>query len=200
MKRQQMESKDKGRARSSRASTRDRDSTPPMYTDEESRARKYFPINNYTRAMDWFLRQPAVQTLIYYEVMRVTYRTYPVFKPDAEFMIAKYMDYLMSTRLQTHLAKANGNRGRANMDFGRAPMPNVVVQIAETRLTDLAKRRVPGFREVADVMKDRCGAARRNKVIECDYVSTSSSVEVMAHRLYNERMTFAEANEVIKLA
>ncbi len=184
------------RLRSSRSTTRDRDGTPDMYTDEETRTKKLFPINTYTREMDWFLRQRAVHTFIYYEVMRVAYRTYPVFKPDAEFVIAKYMDYLLSTRLQSHLAKATGKRGKAKMDYGRAPMPSIVVQIAEQELTDLGKRRVPGYREVPEVMKDRCGAARRNKVIESDHVSSATSVEVMAHRLYNERMDFADANEV----
>ncbi len=115
-----------------------RDTTPPMYNDAESQVIELFPINIYTEAVDWLLQQPIVQRLIYYDVMRLAYRTHPVFKPEADQVINRYMDYLISMRLQTHFAKSTSVKRK--MDFSRVPMPKVIVEIADTQMIDLGKR------------------------------------------------------------
>ncbi len=177
-----------------RSGASSRAQTPPYYNDVEDDLAKYFPINEYTMPMNWLLKKPIVQRFIYYEVIRRAYRTHPVFKPDAEFIIGIYMDFLMSPRLQTHFGKSTGTGG--TMDFARCPMPQVVVEIADTVLLDLGKRRVPGTRTNADAIKDRCNNVRRFQVLGSDYIKDATSRQEMAHRLLGERQDFYERHMV----
>ncbi len=172
-----------------------REGTPHMYNDTETLVQRYFPINTYTPEMDWFIQQKPVRTFLYYETMRVAYRTHPPFKPDAEFVMGKFMDALMSKRLQTHFSKATGTK-KKNQDYGRVPLPAVVVDIANVELLNLGKQRIPGSKETAEFLKDRCNSARRIHVINSSTVLESKCIEEMAHKLFTERIDFVNKHEV----
>ena len=174
--------------------TASRGNTPPYHNDTESEIASYFPINQYTQAMNWFLKRPIVQTFLYYEVIRIAYRTHPLFKPDADFVLGVYMDYLCSTRLQTHFGKSTGSG--STLDFARFPMPQVIVDIANTKLVDIGKRRVPGGKDNAELIKVRGNNMRRNHLLGSDYIRGSASVEQMAHRILTERHDFYEMHVV----
>ncbi len=175
---------------------RTREDTPDMYNDYETQLYYYFPINVYTKAMNWLLKQPIVRKFLEYETIRVVYRNHPPFKPDAEFVFGKFLDYLMTRRQQSHWCKSTG-RGRSQ-DYGRAPMPDIVVDIAEKELVDVGKRRVPGSKNVAEFVKDKCNSARRHQVLGSQYVKDSKSVQEMAYRILGERVDFMKKHEVRK--
>ncbi len=172
----------------SRSGSATRGHTPPYYNDVEDDLAVYFPINEYTMPMNWLLKKPIVKKFIYYEVIRRAYRTHPLFKPDAEFIIATYMDFLMTPRLQSHFGKSTATGG--TMDFARCPMPQVVVEIADTDLLDLGKRRVPGTGTNAEAIKTRCNNVRRMQVLGSDYIKEAESRQEVAHRLLGERVDF----------
>ncbi len=171
-----------------------RDGTPPMYNDAESKVLELFPINIYNEAIDWLLKQPVVQRLIYFDVIRLAYRNHPVFKPECDWVIARYMDYLLSQRLQTHFAKAT--KVKRKTDYSRVPMPKVIVDIADTHLVDLGKRRVPGSKDTADFMKGRCNTARRIHLLYSEHVLGAKSLQEMAFFIYAERVDFVAKHDV----
>ncbi len=171
-----------------------RDSTPPMYNDAETQIMALFPINIYNEPMNWLLSQSIVQRFIYFDVMRLIYRSHPVFKPEADWVTARYMDYIMSQRLQTHFAKATKVRRR--MDYSRVPMPMVLHDIAETHLKDLGKRRTPGAKTMANFMKDRCNSNRRVHLLNSAHVQAAKSKQEMAWLIMAERVDFVEKHDV----
>ncbi len=175
---------------------RTRDETPEMYNEYETQLYCYFPINIYTPAMNWLLKRPIVRRFLQYETIRTVYRNHPLFKPDAEFVFGKFLDYLMTRRLQSHWCKSTGS-GRSQ-DYGRAPMAGIVVDIAEKELVDVGKRRVPGSKDVSEFVKDKCNSARRHQVLGAQYVKDSKSVQEMAFRIYSERVDFISKHEVRK--
>ncbi len=177
-----------------KAAVADRDSTPPMYNEAEADVIALFPINIYTEAIDWLLKQRVVQNLIYFDVMRVVYRNHPVFKPEAEIVTSHYMDYIMSTRLMTHLAKSTTKNRK--LDFSRVPCPAVFVDIVDNNMVDLGKRRVPGAKDNSAFMQHRCNSVRRTHLLNSDYVKSSPSMQQMAHSILAERVDFVAKNEV----
>ena len=174
--------------------TATRGDTPDYHNDVETQIVKYFPINKYTMAMDWFIKQPIVQDFIHYEVMRKVYRTHPVFKPESDKVLGKYMDWLVSFRLQSHFGKATTRV--CPMDYGRFAMPMVMLKIAEERILNLGKLRVPGAKDVAEFLKDRCQGQCRTKVLGSDFLEGSESVQEMAHRILAERVDFIQEHQV----
>ncbi len=171
-----------------------RGKTPEYVNDAESKVLALFPINYYSKAMDWLNQQPIVQDLIYYEVMRIVYRLLPVFKPDSNQVLEAFMDAVMSVRLQSHMGKPTPRHSQ--QDYGRFSMPMVFLKIAQDRLAGLGRLRAPGSKDVADFMKDRCTGQRRNKVLCGPFTAGSASVQQFAHRILNERLDFAEKHKV----
>ncbi len=171
-----------------------REATPQYYNDAESELDSYFPINQYTEPMDWLLKQPIVHTFFHYEVIRRVYRKHPIFKPESDVVLSSYMDYVASTRLQTHFAKATTRVTK--MDYGKFPMPMVFVKIALDQLMDLGKQRIPGTKDVATFIKDRCANTRRSHVLNSEFILESDSQQEMAHRLLAEREDFVSMHAV----
>ena len=171
-----------------------REDTPQMYNDTETMLQRFFPINTYTPAMDWLIQQKPVRTFLYYETMRVAYRTHPPFKPDTEYVLGKFMDYLMTKRLQSHFSKATGTKKK--QDYARVPLPQIVVDMANNEFLNLGKRKIPGSKDNAEFFKDRCNSARRIHVLNAANVLESSCVEEMAHKLFTERVDFVSKHEV----
>ncbi len=171
-----------------------RDDTPEYTNEAESRVLALFPINYYSQAMEWLVQQPIVQDLIKYEVMRDVYRLLPVFKPESNTVLERFMDIVLSVRLQTHMGKPTPRS--TTHDYGRFTMPMVFLQIAQDKLAGLGKLRAPGAKDVADFMKDRCTGFRRTKVLCGPFMAGSDSVQQLAHRIMNERMDFAKKHKV----
>ncbi len=171
-----------------------RDDTPEYHNEAESRILALFPINYYSEAMDWIVKQPIVHDLLYYEVIRDTYRLLPVFKPESNVILESFMDIALSTRLQSHMGKPTP-RSTVH-DYGRFTMPMVFLHIAQDKLAGLGKLRAPGTKDVADFMKDRCAGFRRTKVICGPFMAGSTSVQQLAHRIMNERVDFAKKHKV----
>ncbi len=170
----------------------------PEYTNEaESRVLELLPINYYSEAIDWLVRQPIVQDLIYYEVMRDVYRQLPVFKPESNVVLERFLDIVFSIRLQTHMCKPTP-RATAQ-DYGRFTMPMVFLDLAQEKLAGLGKLRAPGTKDVADFLKDRCAGFRRTKVICSPFMAGSQSVQQLAHRILNERVDFATKHKVTQV-
>ncbi len=171
-----------------------RDSTPPMYNSAETDIMELFPINIYNEPMDWLLKQRIVQRFIYFDVMRLVYRSHPVFKPECDWVTARYMDYLLSQRLQTHFTKATDIKRKT--DYSRVPMPKVVLEIAEVHMKDLGKRRAPGVKGLADFMKDRCNSNRRVHLLNSAHVQAAKSIQEFAWLIMAERVDFVEKHDV----
>ncbi len=184
-------------APSTKAKTMTRDDTPEYVNDAESSVLALFPINYYSKAIDWLIRQPIVHDLIYYEVMRIAYRKLPVFKPDSNQILEAFMDAILSVRLQTHMGKPTPRA--TNHDYGRFTMPMVFLRIAQDKLAGLGRLRAPGVKDVADFLKDRCAGYRRTKVICGPFMAGSESVQQLAHRILNERVDFAQKHKVIDI-
>ncbi len=193
------ENKAKGKSLSLTSTTRTatREDTPEYVKDTETRVLNLFPINKYTEAVDWMLKQPVVQDLIYYETMRTVYRKLPVFKPESNFVIESFMDNTFSVRLQTHCGKATTRVSKA--DYGRFPLPMIALKIAQENLSNLGKLRVPGGKSVADFIKDRCANLRRTYLIGSDFMEGSDSVQEMAHRMLAERVDFVQNHKVSEI-
>ncbi len=192
---QQIADNKSSKATSTAKKTATRGDTPEYCNEAENNILALFPINRYTEPIDWMIRQPIVQDLIYYDVMRDVYEQKPVFKPESNFVLDSYMDKIISQRLQTHMGKATVRASKH--DYSRFPMPMVFLEIAQDKLAGLGKLRAPGTKDVADFMKDRCNNGRRFHVIESDYIEGSASVQEMAHRLLSEREEFISKHKVI---
>ncbi len=169
-------------------------STPPYHNDTECKIVPYFPVNIYTEPMEWFLQQPIVQEFLYYETLRKVYQTHPVFKPESDTALGKFMDTVISVRLQTHFGKATLRVSK--MDYSRFPMPMVLLQICKDWMMNLGKQRLPGSKDIAEFFKDRCNGQRRNKLLASDFLAGSESVEELAHRILAEREDFISKHEV----
>ena len=72
----------------------------PGYSQAEHRLKRLFPINHYTEAMEHLLNAPIVRRFIYLEVMRKLYGDNPPTRPDAEYVIHVYANYIFDKRFQ----------------------------------------------------------------------------------------------------
>ncbi len=184
----------KGKSAATTTTKEVRESTPEYVKDTETRVLNLFPINRYTEAIDWMLQQRIVQRLIYFDTIRTVYRQLPVFKPESNFVIESFMDNTFSVRLQTHCGKATTRVSKR--DYGKFPLPMVMLKIAQEDLSNLGKLRVPGGKSVADFIKDRCANLRRTYLIGSDFIEGSDSVQEMAHRMLAERVDFVQKHKV----
>ncbi len=171
-----------------------RDTTPAYYNPAEDDLVPYFPINKYTKAMDWVMQQPVVHKFLQYETMREVYKTHPVFKPESDIVLGAYMDYVASVRLQTHFGKATTRVSKA--DYGRFPMPMAFLKVAQDELKTLGKQRTPYAKSVADFIKDRCNNLRRTHVIGSEFIKGTETLQEMAHRMMAERLDFVQEHAV----
>ncbi len=182
------------RTEPSQASGGGPDDPPVSYN--ESRVLALFPINKYTKAINWLLKQESVRELIKNQMMYKIYAEPRLFKPDSEFVVKKYLDFLLSSRVQTHMGKATG--GGRNLDFSRCPLPMPVLNIADEKLGRLSKNRPPGARDNAEFLKSRCNDARTLKVHNSEWILESSCQEEMAIRIFFERIDFYE-NHMVRM-
>ncbi len=176
-----------------RASTVPPEDTPPNKSEAEFKLANVFPINTLTEPMLWLLERPVVRRFLRYEVIRKVYKATSVIKPDLELVASKFMDYVMSTRLQTHMGKSG--RGR-NLDFSRVALPEIFLDIIRNELAELGKIPAPGTKSLEDFIKDRCNSTRRIHLIGSDYISTAPSVQEMAFRILHERLDFFYRHQV----
>ncbi len=167
----------------------------PSYNEYETRLKKLFPINVYSRTMNWLLQQKPVQTFLQYEIMRRAYSGYPTTKPDLEHVMSKYFDYMLSNRLQSHLGKAVEGTSPL-FHFGRFPLPKVILDIAKKELKGLSKQPAPGMKTEIDYFKDWTTTAKRNFLNNNQWVLDADSLEQMAQRLMWERMDFFTKHKV----
>ncbi len=170
---------------------------PFKYSNIETKIKIYFPMNKYTKTMEWFLKQDIVREFMKFEVMRKVYEKNPPFKPDAEQVASKYIDYLLSPRMQGHFAKATGSS--ALVDFGRAKLPRAILNIADEDLKGLAKGRIPGSKDNAEFIKDKCNASRRTHLLKSDYLKEATSIQDVAIRILWDRHDFFEDHLVSEL-
>ncbi len=161
--------------------------TPPEKSEAEFNLASVFPINTLTEPVLWLLKRRVVRKFLTYEVMRKVYKATTLFKPDLEHVAATFMDYVMSTRLQTHMGKAGHGK---NLDFSRVALPAIFVEIIREDLAYMAKLQAPGNKSMEDFLKDRCNSTRRIHLLGSDYVSGATSVQEMAFRILHERLDF----------
>ena len=161
---------------------------PPSVSAVEARLYTLFPIPVYTKAIDWLLKKEPVKKYIKYEVIKKIFTDAPPSKPDWESVMSIYLDWVLSVRLQAHLGKANGNA--AKLHFGRFPMPDTIITIANENISSLHRERVPGDKDYATYFRTKCNGVRRNHLMGSPYVSSSESVQEMAQKLLWERYDF----------
>ncbi len=166
----------------------------PPVSQIEARVLNLFPINKYTRAIDWMLKQPVVRRLIYIKILSICYSDSVQFKPDNQYVVSTYMDTVATPRLQGHFGKATG--GGRNLDFGRCPMPMALLAIANEDLAPLAKKPVPGSMDNAEFLKERNNTVRKKTLMKSNYISQASCQEEMAMRILFERIDFYENHMV----
>ncbi len=169
-------------------------SEPPEVSYQEEQVLKHFPINKYTKPMHWLLKQKPIRQLIYIKVLKEVYEDNTQFKPDSEFVMKRFLKVLLSDRLQGHFGKATG--GGRNLDFSRCPLPMPILAIANEKLGPLHKLKIPGSKDNAEILKERCNDARRVKVLKSDYILGSTSQEEMAIRIFLERIDFYDNHQV----
>ncbi len=167
---------------------------PPFVHEAESKLLGLFPINVYTPAMDWLLQQTIVKKFLYFEVLKKVYSDLPSTKPDIKIVISEFYDYTISPRLGAHLGKSTGKA--AGLQFGRFPFPATLVNIAERNLASLHRERLPTTDDVSGLLRNRTNAAKRNYLTTSKYLNDSESMQVMAQRLYWERMDFYNHHRV----
>ncbi len=167
---------------------------PPEVYEAETRLMSLFPVNVYTPAMDWLLRQDIVHKYLFYVVMKRCYNGLPTSKPDFKTVIGSFFDYAISTRLACHLGKSTGRA--SGLQFGRFPMPQPFVDIAERNLASLHRLRVPGESDVSGLYVHRCNALKRNALMSAAYLTNSNTIQEMAQRLYWERRDFYNHHRV----
>ncbi len=166
----------------------------PKMSPYEERVISFLPINKYTQAMNWMLKQQPIRDIIYIQVLKKAYEDYTQFKPDNEYIVKKYLNILLSDRLMGHFGKATG--GGRNLDFSRCPMPMPILTIADEKLARLHKVRPPGAKDNAELMKQRCNDVRTARLLRSDYISGASCQEEMAIRIFLERIDFYENHQV----
>ncbi len=170
-------------------------SEPPHVSHLEEQVFSYFPINKYTKPMHWLLKQETIREVIYIQVLKKVYKDPTLFKPDAEFVMKKYLTFLLSDRIQGHFGKATG--GGRNLDFSRCPLPMPILNLANDMLGRLHKNRPPGAKDNAEILKVKCNETRRAKLIHSDKILGCSSQEEMALLIFLERIDFYENHQVI---
>ncbi len=164
------------------------DEPPPIYTAVETQLLRLFPIPVYTPAIDWLLKQPVVKTFIFYQMTRRQYTNIPRGKPDWEIVIADYLDFMCTIRLQGHMGKAGSKSGK--LHFGRFPLPDAILQISNENIASLHRVRVPGDRDNATLFREKCAAIKRNRITYAEWVMKSESVQEMAQKYLWERYDF----------
>ncbi len=167
----------------------------PEYNEAENMLMKYFPVNEYTKAMHWLLKHDVVRTFLEYRTMRAVYKGFVPSKPDMEIVLAKFLDLTVSLRLQAHLGKPVTDTSPL-LHFGRFPMPQPLYKIATEDLKGLSKKRAEGMKDEADILKDKCLTAKRTCINANTYACDAESIEETALRLYWERMDFFQKHKV----
>ncbi len=166
------------------------DEPPPDYSPVESQMLTLFPINIYTPAIDWLLKREAVKKFLFFQVVR---RVYPdvTSKPDWETVMQSFIDFVCSTRLQIHMGKAKAaGRSSSKLHFGRFPMPQTFIRIADENMVTLHKVRVDGEKDNATYFRDKCGTLRKTHLLAAKYIVESESIQEMAQKLMWERIDF----------
>ncbi len=167
---------------------------PPHVHEAESKLMRYFPINVFTPAMKWLLQQKPVRKYLYIEVMRRCYKGTPTNKPEPRIVYGEFYDYVISDRLGAHLGKSTG--APAGLQFGRFPFPQQLVDIAERNLASLHRDLLPLDTDASGVFVHRCNAAKRNYLMTSKYLNGAESMQLMAQRLYWERLDFYNHHKV----
>ncbi len=169
----------------------------PVYSGVESTLYNIFPINVYTKAVDWLLHKEPVKKYIFYQVMARIYTIAPPSKPDWETVMTEYLDYILSIRMQAHMGKAGGNANK--LHFGRFPLPDAVMTIAKENISSLHRDRVPGDKDYATFFRTKCNGIKRNHLLNAAYVVKSESKQEMAQKLLWEKYDFYTQNKVTSL-
>ncbi len=168
----------------------------------EAELMSLFPINVYTKAMHWLLSRRVVRRFLYYETLKQVYTGFTTTKPDMENCVGAYLEYTLSTRLQAHLGKAltKGATSSSLFHFGRFPLPEPILSIATEEIMKMAKKRAEGSKDEADFMKERCTTIKRTFINNGEWPTKAPSQEVMALRLFWERMSFFQKHKVTRFA
>ncbi len=167
---------------------------PPNVHESESLLITLFPINEYTPAMDWLLRQDPVQKYLFYEMMRRLYNGNPTSKPFFKTVVADFFDYVISDRLACHLGKSTGTV--QGLQFGRFPMPRTLVNIVERNLVSLHRQPIPGEKDCSALFVNKCNGAKRQHLMNSVYLQSATSQQEMAQRLLWERKDFYNHHRV----
>ncbi len=167
------------------------DEPAPGYHFSEAALMRFFPIPVYTEAINWLLKRPIVKKFFYFHICKLVYTCAPSTKADWETVMSTFMDYVVTKRLQCHMGKAKATGSSASkLQFGRFPLPQPLLKIADECLVTLHKVKVEGERDNADFFNHHCGSSKKTHLLASKYVTNSNSVQEMAQKLIWERFDF----------
>ncbi len=165
-----------------------------MVNDIESKLIGVFPINVWTKATNWLLKQDIVQRFLEYRVMAKAYSDIPREKPTWTYVMGVYYDIVISHRLMAHTGKSTAKL--SSLSFGRFPLPQVIVDIADNVMIKLHTDRVPGDNDNSTFFKNRNNGLRRTYLTNNNYATGAPTMQLMAQRIYWERMDFYNKHKV----
>lgn len=163
-------------------------------TEAEANLAACFPINEYTPAVQYLLGREIVKDYVRNEMMKRLYGDSPTHRPDAEGVAYNFLDFMFTLRLQSHICQ--GTAHPKSVDFGRFPMPKVVMNMYDSHIANLGQPPLPGMRQPNVIMKDRTATVRRSCILGSTYIDSADTVQVITIRLYWERMSFFKRHSV----